>query len=96
MQPPFLVAAQFAHRMNKNGTIDSICPRCYTTIATSIWEADLDRTEATHICDPSLNQFQHQLRDCDPRRTPSSRKRPHAALPWPASSAIGNTEPVRT
>jgi hypothetical protein len=39
--------------MNQDGTIDSICPHCFVTIGCSTWEADLDRIEAAHICEPA-------------------------------------------
>lgn len=48
-----LVHFDFPHRMNKDGTIDSICPHCFVTIGCSTWEADLDRIEAAHICEPA-------------------------------------------
>ena len=57
MQSRFLVHFDFPHRMNKNGTIDSICPHCYATIGTSTWEADLDRIEAAHRCEPSRRSY---------------------------------------
>lgn len=47
------VSPEFPHRMNKNGTIDSICPLCFTTVGCSTWEADLDRIEAAHVCEPA-------------------------------------------
>jgi hypothetical protein len=43
---------EFPHRSNGNGTTSSICPRCYVTVATSTWEADLERAEVAHSCDP--------------------------------------------
>lgn len=43
---------KFAHRANEDGTLDSICPRCFVTIANSTWEADLERVEMAHVCDP--------------------------------------------
>jgi len=46
------MAPEFSHRTNPDGTIDSICPRCYTTIGNAHWEADLERMEADHTCDP--------------------------------------------
>ena len=50
---------EFPHRSNGNGTTSSICPRCYVTVATSRWEADLERAEEAHICDPrQLRTFQ--------------------------------------
>lgn len=48
-----LVRFEFPHRMNKDGTIDSTCPRCFSTVGCSIWEAELDRMEAAHICEPA-------------------------------------------
>lgn len=46
------VSLKFVHRSNRNGTTDSICRECFVTVATSIWEADLDRSERAHVCDP--------------------------------------------
>ena len=46
--------SEFPHRMNKDGTIDSICPRCFVTLGRSTWEADLDRMEAAHLCQPAI------------------------------------------
>jgi hypothetical protein len=45
---------EFPHRTNPDGTIDSICPRCYATIGNARWETDLKRPEADHVCDPVL------------------------------------------
>lgn len=42
---------KFAHRYNPDGTIDSICPRCFQTIAHVKYEAELPRNEQKHICD---------------------------------------------
>ena len=50
---------EFPHRANGNGTISSICPCCYVTVATSTLEADLERAEGAHVCDPTqLRTFQ--------------------------------------
>jgi hypothetical protein len=43
----------FPHRLNRNGTFDSICPKCFVTIANAIHEVDLERFEC-HVCDPTL------------------------------------------
>lgn len=52
---------EYPHRVNHDGTLDSICPRCYLTIATSTWEADLERAEALHVCaDETLTYFERQ------------------------------------
>lgn len=53
MLPSYFVHPHFPHRMNNDGTTDSICPKCFTTVGCSTWEADLDRMEAAHICDPA-------------------------------------------
>jgi hypothetical protein len=42
----------FPRRANADGTKDSICPRCFMTVAIATVEADLDLMEALHICDP--------------------------------------------
>lgn len=45
---------QFIHRLNDDGTIDSICRDCFATVATSISGAELEREEQEHICDTLL------------------------------------------
>jgi hypothetical protein len=47
------VATECQHRTNLDGTIDSICPYCYATIGNVRREADLERMEVAHICDPA-------------------------------------------
>jgi hypothetical protein len=42
----------FVRRNNADGTIDSICRKCLFTIASSRAEAELERAEHTHRCDP--------------------------------------------
>lgn len=59
MNSAFVASASFPHRANQDGTIDSICPRCYVTIGTSTLEADLASMESAHTCDPAiLRHFQ--------------------------------------
>jgi len=43
---------QFPHRRNRDGSVDSICPRCIATVASSSREADLKFPEAAHVCEP--------------------------------------------
>ena len=40
----------FSHRHNPNGTANSICLRCFRTIATKSNEGELDAAEAAHKC----------------------------------------------
>jgi hypothetical protein len=41
----------FHHRLKADGTIDSICLRCFLTAATAENEADLPKLEAAHQCE---------------------------------------------
>jgi hypothetical protein len=40
----------FPHRRNEDGTFDSICARCFITVATENKETDLSNWERTHVC----------------------------------------------
>ncbi len=40
----------FSHRQNRDGSFDSICPRCFRTVATRSTESLLARDEFRHIC----------------------------------------------
>jgi hypothetical protein len=42
----------FCHRRNNDGTIDSICTRCYVTVGTALNESELPKIEPSHTCDP--------------------------------------------
>jgi len=43
----------FTHRFNSgDGTVDSICHRCFRTVATATREADLQTAEQKHACAP--------------------------------------------
>jgi len=45
-QPAFL----FPHRLNREGSYDSICIVCHATVATERSEAELARHEDQHAC----------------------------------------------
>lgn len=53
----------FARRPNSDGTTDSICKNCFTTIATSTREFELAQAEKTHACDPHLLNYWSEMRD---------------------------------
>jgi hypothetical protein len=40
----------FPHRLNKDGTYDSICLQCYATVANALTSAELEEYDAKHIC----------------------------------------------
>jgi hypothetical protein len=42
----------FSHRQNWNGTYDSICRKCYKTVATANNEVELEHLERRHVCFP--------------------------------------------
>ena len=42
----------FPHRENRDGTWDSICPRCFRTVATATDPLKLEAEEIAHDCDP--------------------------------------------
>jgi hypothetical protein len=40
----------FVHRLNDNGTVDSICLRCFVTVASLPKELNLEEKENAHAC----------------------------------------------
>ena len=51
----------FVHHANDDGIMDSICKACLATIASSMWEADLERAEAAHVCAASGLQSVNEI-----------------------------------
>ena len=43
--------------MNRDRTIDSICPRCYATVGSSTSEVELEQMEAAHVCDAGQRDY---------------------------------------
>jgi hypothetical protein len=41
---------QFIHRLNDDGTTDSICSDCFVTVATAVSESILESEERKHSC----------------------------------------------
>ena len=86
MLPIHFVHPHFPHRMNKDGTTDSICPQCFTTIGCSTWEADLDRMEAAHLCDParlaSFNQHRRAMPATSEAMEPAERTKIPVQPTW--------------
>jgi len=51
----------FPHRRNPDGTFDSICTECFTTVATEATEAELIYSETAHNCQGfDLGQMLHR------------------------------------
>jgi len=51
----------FVRRANLNGSIDSICTKCYVTVATATLDADLDSAEPRHQCDSWRLEYYKKL-----------------------------------
>ena len=50
----------FSHRPNNDGSVDSICLRCFRTIASDKNERSIAMVEFQHECDPSdILRFEH-------------------------------------
>ena len=43
----------FSHRVNRGGSIDSICHTCFMTIGTATGESELESMENAHSCNPN-------------------------------------------
>ncbi len=56
--------AQFPHRHNPDGGIDSICTACFATVATSFDESKLLVIESAHICDPASLYWMTRAKGC--------------------------------
>lgn len=44
----------------------SVCTRCFVTVAIATREADLDRAEQNHVCDPWLVDHWKEMAARDP------------------------------
>ena len=56
----------FMRRTNTNGTRDSICCKCFVTVATATKELELDWAERSHTCDPVLLEHWKELAEGKP------------------------------
>jgi hypothetical protein len=57
---------QFARRRNNDSYVDSICPRCYLTIAHGSTEEQLMQSEQLHTCEPGrITDWGIQCRTCN-------------------------------
>jgi hypothetical protein len=52
----------FARRQNHDSSIDSICTKCYQTIASAESLSGLATAEQSHLCDPN-GEFNHERGD---------------------------------
>jgi hypothetical protein len=52
----------FARRQNHDSSIDSICTKCYQTIASADNPNGLTNAEESHRCNPN-GEFNHQRED---------------------------------
>jgi hypothetical protein len=67
----FPFSRRFPRRHNPHGTIDSICPECFATVATEKNEADLEAHEKAHV--PLCNGLNLEIMYHSDNREPSRR-----------------------
>ena len=59
---PMEISNTFMHRHNRHGSWDSVCLRCFQTIARSAREPDLQQNgEDSHVCNPSIVEYYRDL-----------------------------------
>jgi len=51
----------FARRQNHDASIDSICTKCYQTIASADSADQLTSREESHLCDPNEEADRRQM-----------------------------------
>lgn len=76
---------QYPRRSNEDGSIDSICPRCFITVATSYCATDLDQVEAAHDCAPERLEYYQSTRQTTTKKPVSKQE----AQPVEAIESIG-------
>ena len=59
MLPSPTSGQQFCLRLNRDGTLDSICLKCFLTVSHGKSEADCAQLEKNHVCNPyDVERFQ--------------------------------------
>ena len=46
----YQIAPFFPHRRNKDGSLDSICLKCFATVGSQMTEAELTELDEAHVC----------------------------------------------
>jgi len=65
----------FPHRENQDGTFDSICPKCFKTVASDRNEVKLRSKEKHHICESSDLHKPETKKEYDLSKSLPSRRR---------------------
>jgi hypothetical protein len=55
MAPP--AARYFPHRQNKDGSYDTVCPKCFAIVANVKTEAELVDFKQEHVCNQPPNTW---------------------------------------
>lgn len=50
----------YPHRLNPDGSIDSICLRCFATVATAMDVRELHSYDKAHVCDATAIAHRNQ------------------------------------
>ncbi len=56
-----VVHPNFAHRINDNNTVDSICLHCFGTVASLPKNMDLEQKENAHVCLKHMQQNEREV-----------------------------------
>lgn len=69
---PQAASSRYPHRLNKDGSCDSICAVCFATVGSARNEAELARLEDDHVCSLfnlyDLGKYQPEFESIDSRR----------------------------
>jgi len=71
-----LAGPQFMHRLNRDGTLDSICTRCIKTVASHYSETPLAGFEQQHKCDGLETRMSALLQRTPPTNAPFAERKP--------------------
>ena len=63
---PEILRLGFPRLRNADGTFDSMCSKCFTSVARNKPEAELEGLEDAHVCRPgALREFQPSTSDAE-------------------------------
>jgi hypothetical protein len=70
----FQMAPFFPHRRNKDGSFNSICLKCFATVASNMTEEELVHQDKNHVCVESMlsKRGNHVSLIHDEHKTPES------------------------
>lgn len=61
--------AEFTHKVNDSGSVDSYCSQCFVRVATSNSKTEVQTKEKEHKCDPDLLKLINRYKVASPFRS---------------------------